>query len=124
MKIYTAKFVLPISSKPIENGSIVVKDDKILAVGKTSEIIKQYPNVANKDFGDVVLMPCFINTHSHLELTAMRGYLDKFENDFTTWLITLSNTRAEKLTQTDIETFALLGVAEGIRAGVSFFADI
>ncbi len=124
MQIYSAKFVLPISNSPIENGSILVKDDKILGVGKTFDITKLYPNVANTDFGNVALMPPFINTHSHLELTSMRGYLDKFENDFSAWLITLSNTRAEKLTQTDIETFALLGVAEGIRAGVSFFADI
>lgn len=124
MKIYTAKFVLPICSKPIENASIVVKDDKILNVGKSSKIIKQYPNVANKDFGNVVIMPCFINTHSHLELTAMRGYLDKFENDFTTWLIKLSNTREKILEHKNLETFALLGIAEGIRAGVSFFADI
>jgi 5-methylthioadenosine/S-adenosylhomocysteine deaminase len=123
-KIYSAKFVLPISSKPIEKGSIFIEDDKIIAVGETSEILKVFPSVENKDFGEVVLMPCFINTHSHLELTSLRGYLDHLENDFTAWLITLSKVRGEILTQADIKTFALLGVTEGIRAGVSFFADI
>lgn len=40
------------------------------------------------------------------------------------WLVTLSVTRAEKLTEADIEISALWGALEGLRMGVTCFADI
>jgi cytosine/adenosine deaminase-related metal-dependent hydrolase len=40
-------------------------------------------------------MPGLINCHSHLEITAMRGFLDDVEEDFYSWLMKLTKTRAE-----------------------------
>lgn len=124
MKILSSDFVLPISSAPVSNGAVLIEKDKILAVGKLEQLREEFPLAEIDEFGEAVIMPGFVNAHSHLELTAMRGFLDDLEDDFSSWLITLSKTRAEKLTDEDIEISAKWGVLEGLRAGVTCFADI
>jgi cytosine/adenosine deaminase-related metal-dependent hydrolase len=124
MKILNARYILPISAAPIENGAIVIEKDKILAVGKHAEIIGKFPETNIDDFGEAAILPGFVNAHSHLEITAMRGFLDEFDGDFYSWLITLTKTRAEKLTDEDIKTAAAFGALEGARAGVTCFGDI
>jgi len=123
-RLFSGDWVLPISAEPISDGAVVFEKDKIVAVGKTEELIKNFPKAEAKNFSEAVIMPGFVNAHSHLELTAMRGFLDNLENDFSKWLLTLSEIRAEKLTAEDIEISALFGALEGARAGVTCFADI
>ncbi len=124
MKILSADYVLPISAEPIENGAIVIEKDKIIAVGKREELIEKFPEAAHENFGEAAIMPGLVNVHSHLELTIMRGFLDDVEEDFYSWLMKLTKTRAEKLTEDDIETSAILGAIEGARAGITCFGDI
>lgn len=124
MKIFSADFVLPISAEPIENGAIAIEKDKIIAVGKSSELIEKFPEAEREDFGEAVLMPGFVNCHSHLEITAMRGFLDDSDGDFYSWLITLTKTRAEILTEEDVKISAVFGALEGARAGITCFGDI
>ncbi len=124
IKVLCAEYVLPISSEPICGGAVAIENSKIAGVGKKNEIIEQFPDAEIEDFGEAVLMPGFVNCHSHLELTAMRGFLDEFDDDFLSWLITLTKTRREKLTDEDIEISAMLGALEGARAGVTCFGDI
>ncbi len=124
MKILSAEYVLPISSEPIEQGAIAIENDKIIDVGNSLYLQKKYPNATCEDFGEAVILPGFVNCHSHLELSIMRGFLDDVEADFFKWLIKTAVTRDEKLTKDDIETSAILGAVEGIRAGVTCFGDI
>ncbi|MET0752298.1 MAG: amidohydrolase family protein [Pyrinomonadaceae bacterium] len=124
MKILSAGYVLPICAEPVEDGAVVVEKDKIIAVGKREEIVKIFPVAKHENFGEAAILPGFVNAHSHLEITAMRGFLDEFDGDFYSWLITLTKTRAEKLTDEDIETAAAFGALEGARAGVTCFGDI
>ena len=124
MKILSADYVLPISAEPIENGAVAIEKDKITAVGKREKLIEKFPEATYENFGEAVIMPGLINVHSHLEITIMRGFLDDVEDDFYSWLIKLTETRAEKLTENDIKTSAMLGAIEGARAGVTCFGDI
>ncbi|MEZ5344366.1 MAG: amidohydrolase family protein [Pyrinomonadaceae bacterium] len=124
MKILSADYVLPITQDPVSNGAVAVEDDKIAAVGNKKSIVERYPEAELMDFGDAVLMPGFVNVHSHLELSILRGYLDRFDDDFASWLIELTKTRREILTENDIRFSAEFGAAEGISAGVTCFADI
>lgn len=124
MKILSARYVLPISSPPIENGAVVVERDAIRAVGKIDEIVAQFPDAPRDDFGEAVLLPGFVNAHAHLEITAMRGYLDSVEHDFPAWLLKLNRTRAEILTDDDVKTAARFGALEAARAGVTCLGDI
>ena len=124
VKIFSADWILPISSEPIENGAVAFQEDKIISVGTKDEILKIYSRANVEDFGEAAIIPGLINCHSHLELTSMRGFLDDVEADFFKWLIKLSITRAEKLTEKDIELSAVWGALEGARAGITCFGDI
>ena len=124
MKILTARYVLPISSEPIEDGAVVVENERIVAVGKRADMIENFPDCETGNFGEAAILPGFVNAHSHLEITAMRGFLDRFDGDFYAWLITLTKTRADKLSDEDIKLAARFGALEGARAGVTCFGDI
>ena len=119
--IFTADWVLPITAPPIEHGAVVVQADQILAVGPRLELCAQFPHSAVQDFGAAVILPGFVNVHSHLELTAFRGRLE--EPHFQRWIATLIQLKSERLTSDDLLASARLGCLEAIRAGVTTLAD-
>lgn len=124
MKILTADYVLPVSSKPIRNGAVAVEKTKIIDFGTLQEIQRKFPVAKVENFSKAAIMPGFVNCHSHLELSIMRGFLDDVEGEFFKWLLKIAVTRDQKLTNQDIETSAILGVVEGLRAGITCFGDI
>jgi 5-methylthioadenosine/S-adenosylhomocysteine deaminase len=123
MKILTADYVLPIAAPPIEDAGVVVDGSEILAVGKRGEIVKNFPAAEVKDFGQAAILPGFVNCHSHLEITSMRGALDDVEHDFSAWLLKLNEIRAG-MSDEDIRDAAIAGATEGMQAGVTCFGDI
>jgi 5-methylthioadenosine/S-adenosylhomocysteine deaminase len=123
MKILTANYVLPITTAPIENGAIAIDGDIISAVGPANEIVREFPNVEITDLGESAILPGFVNCHSHLEITGMRGALDEVEDDFRSWLLRLNDTRAE-MSEQNISDAAVLGAVEGVHAGVTCFGVI
>src|SRR5919108_495001 len=50
----------------IENGAVVVRDEKIVAVDRTAELKTSYPNEPTFDAGGCVLMPGFVDSHTHV----------------------------------------------------------
>lgn len=124
MKIISAQYVVPISAEVIENGAVVIDEDKIKTVGTIEEIREKFPEIEIENFGEAAILPGFVNAHSHLEITAMRGYLDDVEHDFFAWLMKLTKGRAEHLTEDDVKNAAVFGALEGARAGVTCFGDI
>ena len=94
MKILTADFVLPIANGPIADGAVALEADKIAGVGTREEVIGKLPNAIVEDFGNAAILPGFVNCHSHLELTALRGGLDNVEHDFRSWLLRANELRA------------------------------
>ncbi|MDD2922383.1 MAG: imidazolonepropionase [Anaerolineales bacterium] len=50
----------------IEKGAVVVRDEKIVAVGATDELKNAYPDEPTLDAGGGVLMPGFVDPHTHL----------------------------------------------------------
>jgi aminodeoxyfutalosine deaminase len=124
MKILTARYVVPVSAPLIENGAVAFEKDKIAAVGSRAEITEKFPESPVEDLGEAVILPGFVNAHSHLEITAMRGFVDEFDDNFTAWLLTLTKVRGEILTDEDVQQAAIFGALEGAHAGVTCFGDI
>jgi imidazolonepropionase len=56
----------------IEKGAVAVNDGKILAVGKTSEIEQRYKSEAVVDANGKVVMPGFVDGHTHLVFAGAR----------------------------------------------------
>ncbi len=121
--LYTARWLLPITSAPIPNGALLVGSDRILAVGDREQLRIANPRAALHDLGDAAIIPGLINSHSHLELTAMRGFLDDVEGDFFAWLRKLTLARKERLTPDDLYVSAAWGACEAVRAGVTCLGD-
>ncbi len=123
MKILIADYVLPISSPPIPDGAVCVDADQVVAVGSRHEITQRFPQAEREVFTESAIMPGLVNVHSHLELTILRSLLDSVERDFKSWLLKLVRAR-RLLSDSELEISALAGAIEGIRAGVTCFADI
>jgi imidazolonepropionase len=50
----------------IEDGAVVVRDEKIVAVGTTAELRASYPDEPTLDAGRCVVMPGFVDPHTHV----------------------------------------------------------
>ena len=69
MKKITADFILPVSQKPIKEGVITIDDNGvILAIDARNNY-----DPADLEQHSGVIVPGFINTHCHLELSHMKG---------------------------------------------------
>lgn len=111
--------MLPIASPPIEHGVVVVRGREIEFVGAA---VPEWANDASAvALGNSVLMPGLVNAHSHLELTAMRGMLEGL--DFRGWLGALTSARRELFDRESLLDAARQGIAEGLRSGITTFAD-
>jgi len=121
-KIYSARWVLPIAAPPIDNGAIVLNDSAIAAVGDRAVMVAAFPEALVEDFGNAVILPGLINTHSHLELTVMRGFLEREEYDFFAWLKKLTVARL-RMTEDDLFVSAACGAIEAARAGITCLGD-
>ncbi|HET9477738.1 MAG TPA: amidohydrolase family protein, partial [Pyrinomonadaceae bacterium] len=121
--IYSARWILPALSAPIDYGAVAVDGPLIVGVGDAAEIASRFPAARVEDFGQSVILPGLINTHTHLELTALRGYLENEESDFFAWLRKLTLARLERMTADDIRVSATWGACEAVRAGITCVGD-
>lgn len=121
--LYTARWILPITSLPTDDGGVVVEDERIIGVGNAKDLREKFPNIKELNFGNAAIMPGFVNCHTHLELTIMRGYLEKEEADFFSWLRKLTIAKNEKLTSNDLQLSATFGAIEAVRAGITCVGD-
>jgi len=69
---------------PLADAAVVVRDDKILAVGAWSDISRQYEAPETLSGSGRILMPGLINGHTHTSMTLFRGMVDDL--DLMTWL--------------------------------------
>ena len=121
--IYSARWVLPVSAAAIEHGAVAVEGRLIAGVGPTAEIVAKFPGAKIESLGEAVILPGLVNVHTHLELTALRGYLEKEETDFFAWLRKLTIARMERMTPDDTRVSATWGACEAVRAGITYVGD-
>jgi len=86
----------------IADGAIAVEGQRIISVAGRVTLTQQFPHATVRDFSASAIIPGLITTHSHLELTAMRGFLENEEADFFAWLRKLTIARLERMTADDL----------------------
>lgn len=119
--LLTARYVLPISTPHIENGAVLVKGDRIVEIGDYERLKELHPDEPVRDFGLAALLPGFIDTHTHLEYTTMRGLVDDVA--YSKWKLQLLQ-KESLLDREDWDDSALLGAAEALQSGITTIADI
>ncbi|HEX8686242.1 MAG TPA: amidohydrolase family protein [Pyrinomonadaceae bacterium] len=122
-KIYCARWVLPVTSAPVRDGAVAVEGTRVAGVGTRAEVSERFPAAEVLELGEAALLPGFVNCHSHLELTAMRGFLEPEEGDFFAWLRKLTLARGERMGAEDLYASAAWGAVEAARAGVTCLGD-
>lgn len=116
MKALKAKWVLPITKKPVSNGVVVIKGKKIEAVLKESEFLASYPDLKARDFGDAIIMPGMVNAHTHLETSIFRGLIDDQSN--VSFILDVER-NFRKLNDDDIRISNNLGLIASLGAGIT-----
>ncbi|MFA5844948.1 MAG: amidohydrolase family protein [Coriobacteriia bacterium] len=119
--LLAARYVLPVSSPHIEEGAVLVRDGRIDAVGTRERLVAENPEEPLRDFGSAVLMPGFVDLHTHLEYSIFRGAVD--DVPYSQWKMQVVHKEAS-LEPRDWEDSATLGAMETMQSGITTIADI
>jgi cytosine/adenosine deaminase-related metal-dependent hydrolase len=112
----TARWFFPISGLPIERGRLLLQGEQI--VGLEANAGRR----ADVDLGEVAVLPGFVNAHTHLDLTGLRGQCPPGP-DFTGWLRSVIAHR-RRTTSEQIAADTRAGLAESLRSGTTLLGDI
>jgi cytosine/adenosine deaminase-related metal-dependent hydrolase len=118
MIAYQADWICPATAPPIRNGFLVVEGNRIAACGPDHAP----PGVDRVTFPGCAIVPGFVNTHAHLELTLFRGLLDNLS--FPDWIRRLTRMKYEICTRDELKVSARLGVVQMLRAGVTTVGEV
>ncbi|MDR1775947.1 MAG: amidohydrolase family protein [Actinomycetes bacterium] len=119
--ILAARYVLPISREHIENGAVLVRDGLIVEVGKRAEVVERHPDEEVIDYGLAAIAPGFVDAHTHLAYTVLRGLVDDLP--YVRWKYEIMQ-REHLLAYSDWHDSALLGACEALACGITTVADI
>ncbi|MFZ5569548.1 MAG: amidohydrolase family protein [Thermodesulfobacteriota bacterium] len=111
----------PSSGDLIENGTIVIRKDKIAAVGSAAETA-DWTAAEVIDAGGGIVMPGLVNTHTHLPMSLFRGLADDLP--LMTWLNEhIFPAEASRINPQTVEIGARLSIAEMLLSGTTTCCD-
>ena len=106
-----------------EEGAAAVKGGRIVEVGPRSEIEARYAAPAQIDARGKLVLPGFINGHTHAPMTLLRGLKDDVTLDV--WLKNyIFPAEAKNVNEDFVRWGTRLAAAEMIHGGVTTFADM
>jgi len=107
----------------IDDGALAIKGDSIIAVGPRSDIEAKYAAPDTLNASGKLILPGFINGHTHVPMTLFRGLHDDVTLD--DWLRKyIFPAEAKNVTEEFVRWGTRLAAAEQIRAGVTTYADM
>ncbi|MFN2578847.1 MAG: amidohydrolase family protein [Pyrinomonadaceae bacterium] len=107
----------------IDNGGVAIKDGRIVAVAKLTEIDRDYAARQVVDASGKVVIPGLINGHTHVPMTLFRGIADDL--DLQEWLTKyIFPAEAKNVTEDFVRVGTRLGLAEMIRSGTTTYCDM
>lgn len=110
-------------SQPLVDGAVAVRDGRIVAVAPAAELVEQVPTTSILDAGGGLILPGFVNTHTHLAMTLLRGFADDLL--LQEWLSKhIWPAEGEFMRPGSVAVGTRLAAAECIRAGVTTVCDM
>jgi 5-methylthioadenosine/S-adenosylhomocysteine deaminase len=107
----------------IEDGAVAVNGDTIVAVGSRANIEAKYAAAQTINAGGKLVLPGFINGHTHVPMTLLRGLKDDVTLE--EWLTKfIFPAEAKNVNEDFVRWGTRLAAAEQIRGGVTTFADM
>jgi len=109
-------------SPPLKDAAMLVEDDTIEAVGKRKDLVEQYPGDEQYDLKGRLLMPGLVNTHTHLNMSILRGLAEDLP--LQEWLDTTYQFRQDYLDDDTRQLGVRLSLAELLKNGVTTVGDM
>lgn len=106
--------------KPWISGDIVIEGDTIKELGRN--LSEKYPGYEIINGKDSLILPGFINCHTHAAMTMLRGYADDMH--LMDWLEQKIWPREAHLKEEDIYWGTMLSALEMIKSGTTTFTDM
>ena len=138
--IWKAKYIIPVTSAPIENGVLEIAEcedgpTRIVDIRRASSRDDASQII---DLGDYILMPGLVNAHTHLELTYLEGMVrpdmqsaipteaqpHSNRGVFTDWLRRLIKLIMDRNDNREIAESAEDGIAMSMNDGVLTIGDV
>src|SRR5262249_25337886 len=101
---------------PLERGIVTIEGDRIAAVDPCGT------RRVDVDAGNAALLPGFVNAHTHLDLSGLRGQIPP-SGRFTDWLKAITSHRLNVVPAVP-ETAIRAGLRECLRTGTTLVGDI
>ena len=115
-----ARWLIPVEGAPIEHAALLIDaDGRIADVGHDS-LVARLPEAAAEDFGQAVIIPGLINTHTHLELTGFAEQIQ--EREFPSWIKRLRELKTTRTSREFLQA-ARQGLQMCYAAGITTVAD-
>lgn len=119
--ILSAKYVFPITGDPIAGGAVLVKGNRIADVGDMTTLLQRYPEEEVKDFGMAALMPGFVDLHTRLEKTVLRGLVA--DQPYARWILSVIE-KSTRMENADWYDSAVVGGLDALASGITTVCDI
>ncbi|EKD75364.1 MAG: hypothetical protein ACD_44C00152G0003 [uncultured bacterium] len=122
--IIEAEFILPMAAEAsvLKNHALAIHQGKIIAIEPYATLQKTYQAKEWVQRPHHILLPGFINAHTHIPMNLFRGLADDYP--LMTWLHEhIWPAEKEHLNEDFIRDGSLLAIAEMIRGGTTCFND-
>jgi len=101
----------------IDDGAVAFDEEGIRAVGPTAGVRSAFPDADVVDCAGRLVLPGFVNTHTHLFQTLLKGLGD--DRVLSDWFTSMTGPSAVELTPEDCYAAALHGCAEALTTGTT-----
>src|SRR5689334_7219122 len=123
--IWSARYVITMDGqrRVIENGAVVIKGDRIAAVGTRAEIDARYQPKQRLNRPNAILAPGLISTHTHAAMSLFRGIADDLR--LQDWLEKfIFPAEAKNVSPDFVRWGTRLGCLEMLLGGTTTFTDM
>src|SRR5262245_7784415 len=120
-----ARWMLPIApaNRALHGHALAVRDGRIIALGKTAELLERFDPRERVARTSHALLPGFVNAHTHGAMTLLRGLPSN--KPLMPWLCETGWPQDQRWLSPDfVRDGTLLAVAEMLRAGITAFGDM
>jgi cytosine/adenosine deaminase-related metal-dependent hydrolase len=121
MLLLKSKYLLKDPHSAIKNGAVLIDDGKVKFAGRANDI-NNHESCQIVDLESSVIVPGFVNTHTHLDLTHLHNFI-KYNGNFTDWIRQLVKAKKE-WTESEYLSSIRSGIKKSLESGTTTVADI